>query len=151
MSERTLAMIKPDATGGGNTGNILAHLEDKGFDIVAMKMLRVNRGTACAFYDEHRNKPFFSDLVDFITSGRVVAVALERDNAVKYLREVIGATDPAEAADGTVRNLYASTKTHNAIHASDSPASAERELAFFFSRMELLFEPECPDSRHRPE
>ena len=138
MKQITLAIIKPDSVAANKTGRILDHLEQAGFEIVESRYLRLNRDTASEFYAEHRGKPFFDPLVEFITSGPVLVAALERENAVDELRRVIGATDPAEAAPGTIRKLYAADKTRNAIHASDSAASAERELAFFFSRHELI-------------
>lgn len=138
MKELTLTIIKPDATAAGLSGKIIAHLEDKGFVIRGARMLRLTAETAGGFYAEHLGKPFYDDLVEFMTSGPVTAMALERENAVTYLREVIGATDPAQAEEGTVRKLYAESKSRNAIHASDSPASAARELKYFFNRSELI-------------
>jgi len=134
---RTLAIIKPDAFSGGKTGEIIAQLEGDGFRIVGGRVLRLDRERAEAFYAVHRGKPFFTSLVDFMTSGPVLALALEREDAVTQLREVIGATDPAEAAPGTVRALYAESKERNAIHASDSPENARLEVAFFFAGMDL--------------
>lgn len=128
----TLAIIKPDAVAAGNAGNILAHLEAQGFAIRAARLVRLSQDQAEAFYAVHRERPFFRPLVAFMTSGPALALALERDNAVAHLREVIGATDPAEAKPGTVRKLYAQSKERNAIHASDSPDNAAREVAFFF-------------------
>jgi nucleoside-diphosphate kinase len=128
----TLAIIKPDAVQAGNTGNVLAHLEAQGFKIRAARLVRLSKRQAEAFYAVHRERPFFRPLVEFMTSGPALAIALERDNAVAHLREVIGATDPAEAKPGTVRKLYAQSKERNAIHASDSPENAAREVAFFF-------------------
>lgn len=128
----TLAIIKPDAVQAGNTGNILAHLEAQGFSIRAARLVRLTRPQAEAFYAVHQERPFFRPLVAFMTSGPALALALERDDAVAYLREVIGATDPAEAKPGTVRKLFAQSKERNAIHASDSPENAVREVAFFF-------------------
>lgn len=138
MKELTLAMVKPDSLAAGKAGRIIAHLEERGFRILCLKMLRLSREKAGEFYGEHLGKPFYDDLVGFITSGPVIALAVEREDAVAYLREVIGATDPAQAEAGTVRALYAESKQRNAIHASDSPASAERELRFFFSRSDLI-------------
>jgi nucleoside-diphosphate kinase len=130
----TLAIIKPDAVQAGNTGNVLAHLEAQGFKIRAARLVRLSKSQAEAFYAVHRERPFFRPLVEFMTSGPALALALERDNAVAQLREVIGATDPAEANPGTVRKLYAQSKERNAIHASDSPENAAREVAFFFPK-----------------
>lgn len=133
----TLAIIKPDAVGAGKAGKILAHLEGKGFRLRAARMLRLSRERAGEFYAVHRERPFYGELVEFMTSGPAIALALEADDAVARLREVIGATDPAEAAEGTIRRLYAESKGRNAIHASDSDENAANEIAFFFSRDEL--------------
>jgi nucleoside-diphosphate kinase len=135
---RTLAIIKPDAVASGKAGKILAHLEEAGFVVRSLKMLRLSTGQAEEFYAVHRERPFFHSLVAFMTSGPCSPLALEADGAVSRLREVIGATDPAEAAEGTVRKLYAENKERNAIHASDSDENAALETAFFFSDQELL-------------
>jgi nucleoside-diphosphate kinase len=136
--QRTLTMIKPDAVGAGNTGNILAHLEREGFEIVAIKRLRLSTDQARAFYEVHRERPFYESLVEFMTSGPIVAAALEREDAVAHLRRVMGATNPDEAEDGTIRALYASSIEKNGIHGSDSPENARLEQGFFFSRAELI-------------
>jgi nucleoside-diphosphate kinase len=133
----TLGIIKPDAIAGGKTGAILAHLQQAGFVPRAARMVRLSPGQAGAFYEVHRGRPFYQELVEFMTSGPCLPIALERDNAVAHLRTVIGATDPAEAAPGTIRKLFAESKGKNAIHASDSPENAAREVAFFFSEGEL--------------
>jgi nucleoside-diphosphate kinase len=133
----TLAIIKPDAVQAGNSGKVLAHLEAQGFKIRSARLVRLSQPQAEAFYAVHRERPFFRSLVTFMTSGPALALALERDNAVAHLREVIGATDPAEAKPGTVRKLYAQSKERNAIHASDSTENAAREVAFFFPEREL--------------
>jgi nucleoside-diphosphate kinase len=133
----TLAIIKPDAVQAGNAGNILALLEGAGFGIRAARLVRLTPAQAEAFYAVHRERPFYRSLVAFMSSGPALAVALERADAVARLRAVIGATDPAEAAPGTVRRLYAESKERNAIHASDSAETAEREVAFFFADGEL--------------
>ena len=133
----TLAIIKPDAVQAGNAGKVLAHLEAQGFKIRAARLVRLSQPQAEGFYAVHRERPFFRPLVAFMTSGPALALALERDNAVAHLREVIGATDPAEAKAGTIRKLYAHSKERNAIHASDSPENAAREVAFFFPESEL--------------
>ena len=133
----TLAIIKPDAVAAGNAGKILAHLEQQGFTIRGARLVRLSRTEAEAFYAVHRERPFFGSLCAFMTSGPALALALARDNAVAHLREVIGATDPAEAKAGTVRKLYAQSKERNAIHASDSPENGAREVAFFFPEREL--------------
>ena len=129
--ERTLFIVKPDATERNLVGRILAHVEDKGFRIVEARYTRIPREQCQEFYAAHNGKPF-SDLVDFMTSGPVMVCCLERENAVAFLRETIGSTDPAQAADGTIRKLYAKSKGANSVHASDSPASAEREVKLFF-------------------
>jgi nucleoside-diphosphate kinase len=135
---RTLAIIKPDAVGSGKAGKIIAHLEAAGFEIRGMKMGRLSEAQAGSFYQVHRERPFYGALVSFMTSGPVIPMVLEAPEAVPRLREVIGATDPAEAAEGTIRQLYAENKERNAIHASDSPETAGVEIAFFFSSQELL-------------
>lgn len=132
MTQRTLAIVKPDAVAAGRIGAILALLEERGFAVRAVRMTRLTRLQAEAFYAVHRERPFFASLVRFMTEGPCVPLVLERENAVAALREAIGATDPAEAAPGTVRALYAETKERNAIHASDSDDNARREVAFFF-------------------
>src|SRR5258706_15239296 len=134
----TLAIIKPDAVQAGNAGKVLAHLEAQGFKIRAARLVRLSQTQAEAFYAVHRERPFFRSLVTFMTSGPGLALTLERDNAVAHLRDVIGATDPAEAKPGTIRKLYAQSKERNAIHASDSPENAAREVAFFFPESELV-------------
>ena len=135
---RTLAIIKPDAVASGNAGKILAHLEREGFRLRSMRMTRLTQAQAGEFYAVHKERPFYGDLVRFMTSGACIPVVLEGRNAVTRLREVIGATDPAEAAEGTVRNLFAENKERNAIHASDSEENAVREIGFFFSEQEIL-------------
>lgn len=135
---RTLAIVKPDAVASGKAGKILAHLEDSGFTIKAVKMTRLSQAQAGQFYDVHRERPFFEALKAFMTSGPCLPMVLEAEGAVLRLRETIGATDPAEAAPGTVRALFAENKERNAIHASDSDENAEREIGFFFSEHEVL-------------
>ncbi|HEY7502843.1 MAG TPA: nucleoside-diphosphate kinase [Gemmatimonadales bacterium] len=129
----TLGIVKPDAVAGGKTGKILAHLEAAGFVLRAARLVRLTEAQAGAFYEIHRGRPFYEELVRFMTSGPCLPMALEREDAVGHLRAVIGATDPAEAAPGTVRRLYAESKGKNAIHASDSQDNAVREVGFFFS------------------
>ncbi|HYL54594.1 MAG TPA: nucleoside-diphosphate kinase [Gemmatimonadales bacterium] len=133
----TLAIIKPDAVHNALTGKIVAHLEAAGFRIRAARLVRLTPAQAEAFYEVHRERPFYRPLVTFMTSGPALALALERADAVAHLRQVIGATDPAEAKPGTVRKLYAESKERNAIHASDSAENAAREIAFFFPESEL--------------
>ena len=133
----TLAIIKPDAVAAATAGKILAHLEAQGFRVRAARMVRLATATAEAFYAVHRERPFFRPLVTFMTSGPCIPLALEKQDAVTALREAIGATDPAEAKPGTIRKLYAQSKEKNAIHASDSPENAAREVAFFFTEGEI--------------
>jgi nucleoside-diphosphate kinase len=134
----TLAIIKPDAVASGKAGRVLAHLEDAGFGVRAARMVRLSTAQAEAFYAVHRERPFFRPLVTFMTSGPCIPMALERQDAVTHLRGVIGATDPREAAPGTVRALFAESKERNAVHASDSDENARREVAFFFAESDLL-------------
>jgi nucleoside-diphosphate kinase len=133
----TLAIVKPDAVRAGHAGQILALLENAGFVMRAARLVQLSAAQAEGFYEVHRERPFYRSLVTFMTSGPALALALERDDAVARLREVIGATDPAEAKPGTVRKLFAESKERNAIHASDSPENAAREVAFFFAEGEL--------------
>jgi nucleoside-diphosphate kinase len=130
--ERTLFIIKPDATGRNLSGRILAHVEGKGFKLVEARFTRITRDQCNEFYAEHVGKGFFPELVDMMTSGPAMLCCLEREAAVMTLREVIGATDPAAAAEGTIRKLYAESKGRNSVHASDSAPSAEREVKLFF-------------------
>jgi nucleoside-diphosphate kinase len=129
-------MIKPDAVANKHTGKIIDDILTGGFSIRAMKYIHLSKEKAEAFYDIHRERPFFNDLVSFMTSGPIVAAVLEKDNAVSDFRTLIGATNPAEAAEGTIRNKYAKSIDANAIHGSDSDENAEREASFFFSEFE---------------
>jgi nucleoside-diphosphate kinase len=133
----TLGIVKPDAVETGKTGAILAHLQKAGFTIRAARLVRLTRAEAAAFYAVHRGRPFYGELVEFMTSGPCLPMVLERQDAVTQMRNVIGATDPAEAAPNTIRKLFAESKGRNAIHASDSPEYAAREVAFFFTEGEL--------------
>jgi nucleoside-diphosphate kinase len=135
--ERTFSIIKPDAVAAGHTGEILSTMEVEGFKIVALRMTRLSRLQAEAFYEVHRERPFFSSLVKFMTEGPIVAVALERKDAVAKLREIMGATNPASAMEGTIRRRYAQSIERNCIHGSDGPDTAAVELAFFFSALDL--------------
>ncbi|HMG70550.1 MAG TPA: nucleoside-diphosphate kinase [Gemmatimonadaceae bacterium] len=135
---RTLTIIKPDAFNSGKAGQIIGHLEKAGFKVIASRVMRLTEDQGGAFYEVHRERPFFSSLVRFMTSGKCMPIVLERADAVATLRKVIGATDPAEAEAGTVRKLYAESKERNAIHASDSDENAERESRFFFPEAELV-------------
>jgi len=134
----TLTIVKPDAFAAGKAGKIIAHLEANGFKVVAARVLHLTEAQAGSFYEVHRERPFYGSLTRFMTSGPCMPVVLEKENAVQALRETIGATDPAEAAEGTVRKLYAESKERNAIHASDSDENAARESRFFFSDAELI-------------
>ena len=134
----TLTIVKPDAFGSGKAGKIIAHLEQGGFRVVAARVLHMTEAQAGAFYEVHKERPFYGSLVKFMTSGPCMPMVLEKENAVLGLRDAIGATDPAEAADGTVRKLFAESKERNAIHASDSDENAAREARFFFSEAELI-------------
>ena len=136
--ERTLSMIKPDAVSGGLTGRILQHFEDAGLKVVACRRLTLTRKQAKAFYEVHEGKPFYDDLVAFMTEGPIFAQVLEGENAVLYHREVMGATNPAKADEGTIRKLYAQSMSRNACHGSDSVEHAAIEIAFFFPRCDLL-------------
>jgi nucleoside-diphosphate kinase len=138
VNRTTLAIIKPDAFGAGKAGKILAHLEAAGFSVKAARVMRMSTEQAGAFYEVHRGRPFYGELVAFMTSGACMPLVLERDAAVSELRRVIGATDPAEAAEGTVRKIFAESKGRNAIHASDSDENAVRETAFFFAAADRL-------------
>ncbi|MEO8577514.1 MAG: nucleoside-diphosphate kinase [Gemmatimonadales bacterium] len=135
---RTLTIVKPDAFGAGKAGKIIAHLEAGGFRIITSRVLKMTEAQAGAFYEVHKERPFYGSLVKFMTSGPCMPLVLEKDNAVLSLREAIGATDPAEAAAGTVRKLYAESKERNAIHASDSDENAARESNFFFAETEII-------------
>ena len=134
----TLTIIKPDAFGAAKAGKIIALLEEKGFTVAAARVLHLSKAQAEAFYEVHRGRPFYGELVSFMSSGACMPMVLKKANAVAALREAIGATDPAEAAAGTVRKLYAESKGRNAIHASDSDENAAREARFFFAETELV-------------
>ncbi len=129
--EKTFSIIKPDAVASGKSGKILALLEENGFRIVGLRMLTMSKPQAEGFYAVHKERPFFSGLVKFMTEGPVIVMALEREDAVKKLREVMGATNPANAAEGTIRKLYAESIERNAMHGSDAPETAAQELAYF--------------------
>ena len=130
--ERTLFIVKPDGVERNLTGKILAHVEERGFRLIEARLARLTREQCQEFYQEHAGKPFFGDLVGYMTSGPVMLACLEREGAVATLREVVGATDPAQAAPGTVRKLFGQSKQRNSVHASDSVASGEREVRLFF-------------------
>lgn len=136
--ERTFSAIKPDAVAAGQAGEILAMIQKAGFKILAMRMTRLSEAQARGFYEVHREKPFYNGLVKFMTEGPIVVMALERDGAIAKLREVMGATNPANAVEGTVRKRFGTDIERNAIHGSDAPETAATELRFFFSTAELL-------------
>ena len=136
MSNRTFTMIKPDATKKGYTGAILQKINGAGFKIVALKMMHLSAEKAGEFYAVHRERPFYGELVEFMSSGPIAAAILEKDNAVDDFRILIGATNPAQAAEGTIRKLFAASIGENAIHGSDSDANALIEGDFFFSKLE---------------
>jgi nucleoside-diphosphate kinase len=136
MTNRTFTMIKPDAFSKGYTGNILAMIEKAGFRLVALKKILLSEEKAGEFYAVHKARPFYGELVEFMSSGPIVAAILEKENAVEDFRKLIGATDPAKADEGTVRKLYAENVGKNAVHGSDSDENAQIEGSFFFSGME---------------
>ncbi|MBW2279387.1 MAG: nucleoside-diphosphate kinase [Deltaproteobacteria bacterium] len=130
--ERTLSIVKPDAVGKNLTGAILEKIEGSGLQIIALRRVLLSQSQAEAFYAVHRERPFYKSLVEFMTSGPVVVTALQGDNAIQRYRDLMGATNPEEAAEGTIRKLYASNIENNAVHGSDAPETAAAELAFFF-------------------
>jgi nucleoside-diphosphate kinase len=136
--EKTFSIIKPNATQDNNMGNIIAMFEKNNLRIAAAKFVKLSKEKAEGFYIEHKDRPFFGELVEFMTSGPVMLMCLEGEDAVAKNREIMGATNPAEAAEGTIRKLYAKSIGENAVHGSDSPQSAERELAYFFEKSELI-------------
>src|SRR5271156_4999468 len=136
--EQTFAIIKPDAVAAGHTGQILSMIEKAGFRIRGMKMTRLSKLQAEGFYDVHRERPFFTGLVEFMTEGPVVLLALEREDAIKHWRDLMGATNPEKAAEGTIRKHFAKNIERNAVHGSDAPETAAVEIPFFFSFAELL-------------
>jgi nucleoside-diphosphate kinase len=133
---RTFTMIKPDAVGAGNSGAIMKMIEEAGFRIIAMKKTQLSRERAGQFYAIHQSRPFFNDLCAYMSSGAIIPIILEKDNAVEDFRKLIGATDPKKAEKGTIRNLFATSIEANAIHGSDSDSNAEIEGSFFFSNLE---------------
>jgi nucleoside-diphosphate kinase len=135
---RTFSIIKPDAVAAGQAGEILAMIQKAGFKVLALRMMRLTEEQARGFYAVHKERPFFEGLVKFMTEGPIVVMALERQNAITGLREVMGATNPEKAAEGTIRKRFAANIERNCIHGSDAPETAETELRFFFSTAELL-------------
>jgi len=138
VRERTLAILKPDCVRRKLAGKVLDRIIDAGFDIVGMKLVHLTEAQAKKFYEVHRERPFYRDLVRFMSSGQSIALVLEKENAVEAFRELIGATDPQEAAPGTIRREFAENKQENVVHGSDSPENAAKEIAFFFSEAELI-------------
>ena len=138
ISNRTFTMIKPDAVGSGNIGNIIQAITDAGFQLIAMKYTQLSKEQAMEFYAVHSERPFYMELVEYMTSGPIVAAVLEKDNAVADFRALIGATDPAEAAEGTIRRRYAESKAKNAVHGSDSNENAQIESDFHFTESEKI-------------
>ncbi|MEP7321107.1 MAG: nucleoside-diphosphate kinase [Saprospiraceae bacterium] len=137
MNNRTFTMIKPDAVASGYIGNILHQITDAGFKIIALKLTKLSKETAGRFYEVHKARPFYGELVDFMSSGPIVAAILEKDNAVDDFRKLIGATNPAQAAPGTIRALYAKNVGENAVHGSDSDENAGIEASFHFAGVEV--------------
>jgi nucleoside-diphosphate kinase len=137
VSERTLAIIKPDAVANNVAGQILARIEQAGFKVLALKMIRMSEADAAGFYAVHRERPFFKSLCAFMTQGPCIPMVLERDGAIQRWRDLMGATDPAKAAAGTIRKDFASSIEANAVHGSDAPATAAFEVSYFFSSLEL--------------
>lgn len=137
MIQRTLCIIKPDAVKKKIQGSIIQKISDSGFKILGMRMIKLSDSTAGKFYEIHKERPFYNELCSFMTSGPVVVIALEKENAVADYRTLIGATDPAEAAEGTIRKLFADSKSENAVHGSDSEENGKAEVAFFFAESEL--------------
>lgn len=137
MIQRTLCIIKPDAVKKKIQGSIIQKISDSGFKILGMRMIKLSDSTAGKFYEIHKERPFYNELCSFMTSGPVVVIALEKENAVVDYRTLIGATDPAEAAEGTIRKLFADSKSENAVHGSDSEENGKAEVAFFFAESEL--------------
>ncbi|MBI3195842.1 MAG: nucleoside-diphosphate kinase [Ignavibacteriae bacterium] len=136
--ERTLAILKPDCVKKNLTGEVIARIEKAGFKILAMKKARLSKETAGGFYAVHKGRPFYDSLVEFMSSGPCVPIALEKENAIADYRTLIGATDPKDAAEGTIRKLYADNKGENIVHGSDSVENGKIEIAFFFSNQELI-------------
>jgi nucleoside-diphosphate kinase len=135
--QRTFSIIKPDAVASGHSGEILASLELEGFKFVGLRMTRLSRLQAEGFYAVHRERPFFASLVKFMSEGPIIAMALEREDAIAKLREIMGATNPANAIEGTIRKRFAESIERNCIHGSDGPETAQVELAYFFSTLDL--------------
>ncbi|MBA4251687.1 MAG: nucleoside-diphosphate kinase [Chlorobiaceae bacterium] len=138
MSNRTLAILKPDCIRKNLIGKVIAQIQDAGFKVVALRMVKLTPDAAMGFYEIHKERPFFKDLIEYMTSGPCLPIALEKENAVEDFRKLIGATDPQKAAEGTIRKLYAESIQENIVHGSDSDENAAKEILHFFSRKELL-------------
>lgn len=138
MNNQTFAIIKPDAVRNGYSGKIIDRIINSDFKILGLKLIRMTKSQAEGFYEIHKDKPFFSELTDFMSSGKCVVIALKKEDAVNKWRELIGATDPAEADEGTIRKDYASSLGENAVHGADSNENAVREIGFFFSDTEII-------------
>jgi nucleoside-diphosphate kinase len=136
--EKTLAIIKPDAVRKNVVGEIVAMITKAGFKVLGMKMMRITPAQAGAFYEVHKERPFYQELVEYMSSGPIVPIALEKDNAIEDYRKLIGATDPTQAEEGTVRKLYGESKSFNAVHGSDSVENGIKEIGFFFSESEIV-------------
>ena len=138
MNNRTFAIIKPDAVKNKYTGKIYNHILESGFKIIAAKLMKISKTEAEGFYEIHKEKPFFQELTNFMSSNQSMVLVLEKNDAVNSWREVIGATNPSDAKPGTIRKLYATSLGENAVHGSDSDENAKKEIAFFFSELELI-------------
>lgn len=138
VTERTLAILKPDCVKKNLIGEVVARMQKAGFKVLALKKVRLTKDTAGGFYTVHKGRPFYDSLVEFMSSGPCVPIALEKENAVADFRTLIGATDPKDAAEGTIRKLYADNKGENIVHGSDSAENAAQEINFFFSTRELI-------------
>lgn len=138
MNNRTLAILKPDCVRKNLIGKVVAQIQEAGFKVRGLKMVRLTEDSAKGFYEIHKERPFFNDLIKYMTSGPCVPIALERENAVEEFRKLIGATDPTKAAEGTIRKLYAENIQENIVHGSDSDENAAKEISHFFGRKELL-------------
>jgi nucleoside-diphosphate kinase len=138
LNNKTLAILKPDCVKKNLIGKVVTQIQDAGFKVSAVKMVKLTEDSAKGFYEVHKDRPFFNDLITYMTSGPCVPIALEKENAVEDFRKLIGATDPAKAAEGTIRKLYADSIQENIVHGSDSDENAAKEILHFFSRKELL-------------
>lgn len=138
MSNRTLAILKPDCVEKNLIGKVVSHIQEAGFKIIGMKMVRLTKDSAGGFYEIHKERPFYNDLIAYMTSGPCVPIALEKENAVEDFRKLIGATNPENAEEGTIRKMYAESIERNIVHGSDSDENAAKEIAHFFTRKELL-------------